>query len=340
MNRTRLVVCFLCSVGLTAEAFALPPTVRLPGEARGTAFRRPPPGTGLRVTPEGRLFVLQRRTDRSIGHTREQVGRVEREVNRLETAAAEKRTTCGVLCSQITDRKRELERQRERSRNIGLIGALFGVPAVAAVGLVQMYDNDSSLRDLNARLSNVQSEQRQIEHKIATHEQSKAVLGQRLRELRTAENRLVHDIAGLTVSLRTQANSLAHARLRLDTSRSLLGNLRSQVATLEPLRASAAELGISLDSHLRYLHGELAHAERLVQSSQRAYLDFVAGMLVRGPNRAAQQWLTRRVTGEVTARLQEAGLGKEAAKYLAKRLIPARNPQAQAEFVDRVTEGL
>ena len=326
--------CLLHSTHVVAQTSK---TVRLLTEARGRpgGFCSLNLGSGLRVTTEGRIFVLQRRTDRAIGGTREQIGHVECAIKSLEREVTTKRTTCGQLCTQIEGRKHTIEGNRERSRRVGLIGALFGAPVVACAGLIQMYDNDALLRDLNTRLTTVRAEQRQIENKVATYEQSKTALDTRLGQLRTAEQKLVSDIAALKVSLASQPASLQHARLRLDTSRSLLGNLRCQVQTLDTIHSSAAALGISLDGHLQYLKGELGHAERLVESSTRSYLDLLAKMVVRGPEGGARQWLTGRVRREVSAGLQQAGLGAEAVQYLARRFIPSQ--RNRAEFVERVS---
>ena len=91
---------------------------------------------------------------------------------------------------------------------------------------------------------------------------------------------------------------------------------------------------MSFDAHIRSLHQDVAHAETLVAASERALIDLLKIMLDQGPDVAAGRYLERRLTGRVASELRRAGLGREAARDLARSLI--RDGRSRPAFLRRV----
>ena len=291
-----------------------------------------PRGGGLRINAGARLFALQRRTARTVAGTRGHIEDIKAQIDHLEIANTEKQQTSLELISQIDTRTNEIRSNQSRKRTLGILGALYGMPAVAAVGLVQVIQDDGRLRDLNARLAIAHTEQADIQARIARHVATKASLTVELDKLRVIEGELATRASALHDA--GPPTSLEQAQARLGLSRGLLGNLRTQVSILGSVHASAADLGVKLDDHVAHLRLDVAQAEKLVDESTKAFVELLEIMLKKNPNAAAGKWLNKQVTKLVAQKLQAAGLGKPAADMLAKRMFPKASDQDR--FADQV----
>jgi uncharacterized protein YoxC len=209
-----------------------------------------------------------------------------------------------------------------------MLGILMGVPAVGAVSLVQMMDDDSRLQSLNRDLDHATTEQARLQHKAATYADNTDALRANLDVLRKKEIALR---ATLDAAPAPGDGPLPAHKMRLlndgadalATSKKLLGNLQEQIATLEQIRDAAGELGRDLDGVIDDLRKKEAKANKLVAQSEKELMDLVRIVTSPDPEQAATKWMTRTVAKRTEAVLKQLGLSVKAyAADLAKRAVP------------------
>jgi chaperonin cofactor prefoldin len=264
-------------------------------------------------------------TAKAVGTVRTQISSLNAEVARLERSNASKTAQVDALISQIQARRSEIQAEHDRKRNIGIIGALWGMPMVSAASLVMMMDDDSRLRSLNADLSRAQAERSQLQSSLQSHHALKATLTAELSKLEAAARAL----EALPVPAPRDGTQVGRAAAQLGQGEALLHNLRSQVALLERIRDSARGVGAELDGALARLTLELVRAEKLVTQSRQATFKLVELATAGDPNAAAEKWLEGRVAARTRELLRQHGLDpKMYVDQLVKRAYPQGGPAA------------
>jgi hypothetical protein len=303
-------------------------SVRMPGEL----FARPPAGSGLAVSPAGRIFVLQRRTTRSIATTRQKIGEVDAQILCLERQCDEKKRQADGL---VHDVARTAGKAKDLHTLTGwtAIGLLGVCPLLGVAGLATAVGTADRADEARRRLNQVRQEQATIAARIERHRTTKASLQVKLGELRQIGDTLTTSVAAADALMRSRAATLEQARARLGVSRDLVGNLGSQLNIVTSIRDSAADLNVSLDGHVTHLRQQLAHAERLVAQSTRAYLGLVAAALAPDPGLAARGMLRAQTVSRAADLLRAGGLQADAATTLARLVVPPAEQRAFSEHL-------
>lgn len=262
------------------------------------------------------------------------------EIGALEAANAAKSAAVHQLIAQIDARKAEIERARENKRMIGIFGALLGAPAVAAVSLVQMYEDDGRLRSLNASLATAQAERAQLEAKLASHQATRAAIQRELGALEQAQVKLEHALAAEPPAANTPGFvKVAAAAGSLERARKLEANLREQVRLLERLRDSASAIGGELDQLIAGLKGQLAEATQMAAEAERSLFELIKVVTAKDPQAAAEKWLGKKVSKMTEKLMSELGLSmKGFIRDLVKEAFPGQERSAAAQLLQRELE--
>jgi hypothetical protein len=257
---------------------------------------------------------------------RQLVKDLEIEVRALEAANARKLTEIDALVGSIAARQKELEVEYNRQRNIGLIGAMFGYPMVAAVSLVEMQRTDRRLTELNAKLEAARKDQAGLAQQAARYEQLKQRVEGVLANLRREELQSPEPpgARGRLGRLVVEAEKTAQAA-------ALVRNLEAQRDALLELRGAARDLGAEVDNVLHRLSADLVKAQEQVDASRKATLDLLKVLLARDPERAA----LNRLTG-----MARAELGRHLEPMVERMVSGVREPQLKAELKKRLLKAL
>ena len=266
-------------------------------------------------------------TERSIVAIRGQLDETSQEISSLENANAAKQQTANGLVAQIQSRQQQVKANYDRTRTIGILGALFGVPAIAAMSVVQMYDQDAMLKQLNAQLASAQADQARVAAQIAAQQHEKDVLELKLRVLRRGAAKLsATPAAPLAVTPGMEA--LAAAKAQLDARTALLANLRDQLSVLQQIRADAAGVGVALDAEIAALQESVAKAEKIVAASNKELFELVKALVAPDPQAAATKWLNSTVAHRLVQ--QALPQGGPAAQMLERQILQSMKPAAPA----------
>jgi hypothetical protein len=227
------------------------------------------------------------------------IRRLEAEIARLERDHADKTARISQTIRSIEARKAELQREYENKRTVGIIGALFGAPALAAVSLMQMQKDDARLRSLDQSLADLGRDKSKVQRDLSAYRAMKADVQAKVDALRQEEPQLVP--ARWSDGLRAPARSVAAAAARADAHVRLHANLESQVVLLTGIRDAAAALNVQLDGVLRSATLELRNAEAALKASRRELVELLKLAFSGDPQAASLRWLEKKVSAQTRA---------------------------------------
>lgn len=263
---------------------------------------------------------------------------LETEIASLEASNGVKSAEVNQLVSQISQRKSELEQEYDRKRNIGLVGAFFGVPAVAALSLIEMQRDDARLSELQRRLDQAQADQSRIASKLASYKQLKLLVETQVAALRLTEAALrLKQIASPSAAPEGTPEDVGLALLSAETlagQRASLANLNRQRQLLTALRDAASSLGADLDQVIARLQQEVERAEQLVEASRKATLSLIRTVSSPDPEAAAID----RLRGMGRAELERA-LGPKVDSLVGRAPAPVQG-ELRKRFVSALVAGL
>jgi DNA repair exonuclease SbcCD ATPase subunit len=241
----------------------------------------------------------------AIRTARHQITTLKSTITSLEAVHSTKLTEIGQIEAQIASRKTDLQNEHERKRRVGMLGCLFGVPAVGLVSLVMMQQDDARLKQLDRELVAARSAKDTANTKASAYRALKERLEEKLDRLVDAAERIP---SAPPIVPGEPAHMVRAAGSAINHSQKLLSNLRSQIQLLEELRDSAAELGATLEGHLITMRANLKVAEGLVADSRKDLIDLIKIIVAKDPNAAANSFLKKKAMSAVRALLKEAGL--------------------------------
>ena len=265
----------------------------------------------------------------AIAQLRARVAGLNTEIATLESGNQARRSEVDRLVSEVEQRKRELEQNYERTRTIGMLGILFGVPAVGAVSLVKMWEDDDRLRELSLRLEEHKAERDRIDRELAAYVERKRVAQEQLRALESTEGTLSASLEVTPLALEGELARAAAEHARVQAGRQLVLNLRQQVEILRGLRANAATVGLDLDSLIAELEASADRAEELVAQSDKSLYELVRLATAEDPEAAATAWLENWRSAKTREALRTLGLDARVfVDELIARSFPEGGPAA------------
>lgn len=274
------------------------------------------------LDPETPALVAEaaRESNAAVAALRERIGTLSAEIARLESRNAASVAMADAKRREIEARKSEIEANYERTRTIGIIGILFGFPAVGAVSLVKMWEDDGRLQQLDRELASLTAERSRIGGELVAYKLEKREASTRLETLRGVEKGL---LAGLEDPVAAES-PIAAEKARLELRGKLVANLRAQIEVLKSLRSSAASLGVSLDGLIARLETSLARAEKLATDSDKSLFELVRLVTSPDPELAANGWLEDWRAAKTKEVLDSFGLD---ARLFVDRLVSRSFPE-------------
>ncbi|MBK7864793.1 MAG: hypothetical protein IPJ65_40565 [Archangiaceae bacterium] len=255
------------------------------------------------------------------------------EIDRLERSNTGKAAQVTALTQQIAQRKSELQREYDRKRNVGLVGALFGIPAVVALSLIEMQRDDGRLSQLQRELDAAQADRSRIQSRLTQYGQLKrdveaqvSVLERRLTAVKTPD--------ALPSGTPARVRRVITSAERLERSAAQLQTLGEEARLLTSVRDAARELGFDLDATLGRLNAATQHAEQLVADSRRDTLTLLKAGLSPDPGAAAMKAL------EGLARAELKGALAPMIDTLLKGTPIAARPVLRQRLSDALLSGL
>lgn len=232
--------------------------------------------------------------------------------------------------TRIGQRQQELRDARETKRRNGMIFALFGAPSAALVSLVQMMDDDSRLKTLEASKVTAESRKVRAESDAARYRATRDRIESRLSAYEANASKLTRQLASGATDNGSAAN-IVYARVQLDRRERLLGTLRAQIGLLKELRGHASELDGKLSQMVVELTRMADQAADLVAASKKDLHQLVDIAMSADPDAAAQKWLNGRMTAKRKELLKSLDdrLGGYI-DHLVQASLPAGGPAADA----------
>ena len=299
------------------------------------------PASDLRSSVDGALTQAHQEVRMAVDDATSVVQGLQQEVAQLDAQNKQKQADIQALVTRIEQRKKTLQNTRNRQRNVGLLAAFFGVPAVAAVSLVQMYDTDATLTSLQGKLDGAKRDQARLQTRSAQVKQRKQTMQAKLDTLTTLQSTLEAKWQAAQSSSTTPGAGVpAHVAhvLRGDADalglgRALVDNLQQQAAVWTTLRDDAAGLGVDLDTTLRQVTDLATQAELWVQQAEARLLDTVEMLVSPDPTQAATSWLNAKRAKMTKGLLQQLHVSvDDYAKRMAQKAAPNDDALQKALF--------
>jgi hypothetical protein len=202
------------------------------------------------------------------------VTRLKGEISKLEAQNDAKVTQVNQLTQQLAQRKAEIQREYDRKRTIGLIGALFGAPMLTAAALITMQNDDGRVQQINRDLATAQADQQRIASRIASYNKLKSGVESQIKTLEAPIHR-TGDVAGTPKEL-----------AKLLESSETLAHLEREKVLLTSVRDAAKAIGIDLDGAIGRLNGAIASADKALEASRKETLALIKALLAPDPNKA------------------------------------------------------
>lgn len=265
--------------------------------------------------------------DRTIARLKEEVARVEAE-NRAKLAEIDR------VVAAIAARRREVEDNYYRKRDMGFLLCAFGYCDVGAASVAMAYNDDARLQELDRELARAKAAQVASAAESAKYTDAKrkaetihASLVERATRLRAVYQGRAEAPEGQSSPLFAGAPSLptvAHHRI---ATRELQKNLEEQVGGLQSLLQAALRLSGTLDVTLGKVRAALDKVETLKRASDQEFFKLLEMVTADDPNAAARTWLEAQVKDRTKRVMRELGWSRWNATRFVDHLLAKRYPE-------------
>jgi hypothetical protein len=285
--------------------------------AAGFTFLHPAPGKadGQALLPLDDLQRLDAKLTVAIAAADQEIASLESQIASLEQQLSQKQAQVSSLLNQIQQRRDQVRTNLGVTVGISLLGVLFGIPPVAALGVAGAIAQDVTLQSLNQQLASATSERDQVQAQVNTYQARRNTLRAQLDPLKASYAALKALLAGgAPPALKapdgvdaTQWSEVAQERGRLDTLGQVLANAEQQVAILEKLLGLVQAANSAVDDALAVMK-QLADAADAEAKKSTEQLNSLIKILLSGdPEAAAEQWLEDALAEETRQVLKALG---------------------------------
>jgi hypothetical protein len=293
---------------------------------RSAVAIRPAPPIRIAAPPQPKAPVAQPANPVALpanmpAQARAILQQLEQQIASLEQQNTAKVAQVNQLTQQLAQRKAEVQQQWQQKRNIGIIGALFGVPLLTAASLITMQNDDARVQQINRDLSAAQAGQAATATKLQQYNALKQSVQQKIAALEQAGPPVTQG-APATVTALLGATA---ARTRLENERALLVTVRD----------AARSIGVQLDGDLRQLDTAIADADRALEASKRQTLELIKALIAPDPEQASLDLLK----GMAKDRLKQT-LGPQVDRMLQGVTEGPAKAQLRSQLLDALVNGL
>jgi hypothetical protein len=239
------------------------------------------------------------------------------------------------LVARIDARRREVEEEYERKRDLGLFACMFGYCDVGAVSLAMAIADDARLDQLERELAAAERKRSDAQTKHDAY-RARRERSEVLRDVLVDRATYLRQVfrGDVTPPGRGSTTFASHPELpmfaqRWSGGRALVDNLHEQIENLVELMRDARELAALLDRTLRATRAALEKADALREQSGKDFYDLLRIMSSGDPNAAAERWLDKALADKTKAVMKELGWTGWDPSVFVKRLLAKSFPGAE-----------